>query len=140
MINKEKIITLIGEIRKTLAILIAYSNVNESDLLSHPEKMGNLKYQFIIAIEACIDICNHINAKVFSQSPESYSHCFELLFEKNILSEQTTAGMGNIAKFRNLLVHLYWQVDDRSVIETLKKDLYFFESFMKEIIIYTKID
>jgi len=31
--------------------------------------------------------------------------------------------MGRLAGLRNLLVHLYWKVDDRRVIEVLRKDL-----------------
>jgi len=138
MINKEKIITLIGEVRKALGELSKYISLDDSIILDSSEKLGNIKYQFIIAIEACIDICNHIAVKTYSRAPDSYSECFELLGQKKILNIDLSKEMSRFAKFRNLLVHLYWKVDDRMVVDILKNDLHSINGFIEEIIVFVK--
>jgi uncharacterized protein YutE (UPF0331/DUF86 family) len=67
---------------------------------------------------------------MFLQAPESYSHCFELLREKGIIEDELSKGMFKFAKFRNVLVHLYWQVDNNRVIEILKQDLHYIDKFL----------
>jgi len=36
----------------------------------------------------------------------------------------------SMAGFRNILIHLYYEVDDRKVIKHLKKDLWIIEDFL----------
>lgn len=132
-INRDKVLTLIGEANKALGQLKSYAVTNENKLISSIEKMASIKYHFIILIEACIDICNHIISKRFSIIPESYSHCFRLLGEKGIINGVLSEKMAELARFRNVLVHLYWSVDDNRVLEILKKDLVYFEEYLESI-------
>lgn len=136
--NTERMTTLVGEARKAVGQLSSYRRLPAADILSSAESLGNIKYQFIVAIEACIDMCNHINAKIFSQAPESYAHCFELLRIHAVISREIGDAMTELAKFRNLLVHLYWKVDDRRVIEVLQQDLHFITDFVSEIVALTE--
>jgi uncharacterized protein YutE (UPF0331/DUF86 family) len=39
----------------------------------------------------------------------------------------------NMAKFRNLLVHLYWKIDDEKINEILQKELTDFDEFIRQI-------
>ncbi len=106
-INKDKLLTLIGEANKALGQLKSYAAADRDKLVSSVEKMASIKYHFIILIEACIDICNHIMSKGFSAVPESYSHCFILLGEKGLISKSLSEKMAELARFRNVLVHLF---------------------------------
>jgi uncharacterized protein YutE (UPF0331/DUF86 family) len=38
-----------------------------------------------------------------------------------------------MAKFRNMLVHIYWKIDDRKVYEIMRKDILDLEKFIKEM-------
>jgi uncharacterized protein YutE (UPF0331/DUF86 family) len=132
-LNIEKVITLVGEGRAALARLSQYSDKDEEELLSSEERMGNIRYQFIVAIEACMDLCNHIVARQLQTAPDSYAQCFELLGQRHIIPVELAKRMSDFAKFRNVLVHLYWKVDDRRVIQTLKEDLPAIDEFLREI-------
>ncbi len=133
-INKEKIITLIGEARNALGQLARYEDVSLDALLKDDEKLGNIKYQLIILIEACIDMCAHITAKSLNVAPESYSHCFQLLQENNFIDEGLADKMSEMAKFRNLLVHLYWKVDNIRVIEIAQTNMDICNEFIHSIV------
>jgi len=38
-----------------------------------------------------------------------------------------------MAKFRNILVHIYWKIDDEKAYEIMKKDISDLEEFVKEV-------
>jgi uncharacterized protein YutE (UPF0331/DUF86 family) len=104
-LDRERITTLIGEAKKALGQLHRHAAEPEADLLASEVKLGNIKYQFIVAIESCVDICTHIVAKSYSRAPESYAGCFDLLLEGKIIEDELARQMSNFARFRNILVH-----------------------------------
>ena len=86
-VDKERLILLIGRIDESLNILKKIMEDGES-LLKDPVRMGSVKYYLIVAIEACIDICNHIVAKEHLGTPDSYSGCFDILQKFFIIDER----------------------------------------------------
>ena len=120
-INRERIIALTGEAEKALLQLSQYVTIPASEILASSERLGNIKYQFIVAIEGCIDICQHIGSRLFAEVPEAYAQCFDVLRENKVISPETAEHMSELAKFRNLLVHLYWKVDDARVVGMLSQ-------------------
>jgi len=132
-VDKERIVFLIGEIEKAVSILKDYREEEIEALISDLRALGSVKYYLILAIEACVDICNHIIAKEHLDVPESYSECFKILGDRNIISKELSEKLINMAKFRNLLVHLYWKVDDEKIYEILQSELGDFDEFIKQI-------
>jgi uncharacterized protein YutE (UPF0331/DUF86 family) len=133
-IDKERIVFLIGEIEKALDILREYQQTEKEELISDLKALGSVKYYLILAIEACVDISNHIIAKEHIGVPESYSDCFKILGKRDIVPEEPSEKLMNMAKFRNLLVHLYWRVDDEKIYKILQSELGDFEEFIKQIV------
>jgi len=74
-------------------------------------------------MEGCIDICHHILSREQWGVPESYAGGFVLLGEKKIIPIKLAQNLANMAKFRNLLVHLYWKVDDERLYQILQSHL-----------------
>ena len=77
-----------------------------------PEEYGrDWKTQRIVertlqmAIEACLDIGNHLIVDQKLRVPNSYSDVFQVLAEARILSDGERDSMVHMAGFRNLLVH-----------------------------------
>lgn len=132
-VSHEKITSLTGIAKEAIGLLNRYKVQSDNEILSNPEKLGNIKYQFIVAIEACIDICNHITSKHYSQAPESYAHCFTILGEQELISNDLASRMADLAKFRNVLVHLYWKVDNSRVVQILKNELGSIDEYLKTI-------
>jgi uncharacterized protein YutE (UPF0331/DUF86 family) len=87
----------------------------------------------IVTIQGCIDICNHIVAKKGGRAPQDYGDCFKLMAELGILEENISNQLAQMAKFRNLLMHLYWQVDNERIYEILIKNLDDIEHFLNAI-------
>lgn len=121
--NVDRIRQIIGEINSSLHKLARYSGLDEEEFLANEEKVDSAKYNLIIAIEGAIDICNHIVARAGGRAPHDHADCFGILGELNMISHEFADRLKRRAKFRNLLVHLYWKVDNKKVFQILKEDI-----------------
>lgn len=68
-----KLLTAFKQAQKRLQELACLS---EEEFLADPDKVGSAKYQFIVAIEAAIDLSNHIIAQNNWRIPEDYADAF----------------------------------------------------------------
>jgi uncharacterized protein YutE (UPF0331/DUF86 family) len=105
----------------------------DSVLLSDAVQLGSLKYHLIIAIQAMIDICNHIVTRRGARAPQDYADCFAELGRLAGWKSGDVHRLMAIARFRNLLVHLYWQVNDQRVLDTCRAHLEDFRDFEERL-------
>jgi uncharacterized protein YutE (UPF0331/DUF86 family) len=132
-VDRNKLASLFGEVNRAADTLSRYRELSNEQLLENAERLGNIKYLFIVAIEGCIDICNHLAARGFQKTPESYAQCFQLLKEGKVVDADLAGRMARLARFRNLLVHLYWKVDDEKVVEVLRTEPEILKSFVAAV-------
>lgn len=109
------------------------ANLDQHDFLGDPDKIGSAKYHFIVAIESCIDMCNHIIARNGYRVPEDYGDTFKVMSEVGAIDREFARELRNMAKFRNRLVHLYWEVDDKQLHEILQNCLNDFKMFLDSL-------
>jgi len=133
-INPNLVATKISEIQQSLERLNGISSKGRDVFLTDPDLIDSAKYRLITAIEASISICNHFIARKFKRVPESYSDCFTILHECGVISAELAERLGNMARFRNMLVHIYWEIDDERIFDILTTDLVDFDSYIKEIV------
>ncbi len=89
-------------------------------------------------IETCVDIANHIVSDIGMRSPTSYADTFKVLFENNVIDSGLLIIMEKMAKFRNVVVHQYEEVDSEIVIIILKKHLGDLDRFKDAVLTYLK--
>lgn len=81
------------------------------------------------AVEACIDIANHLIAQNRWATPKSASQAFEVLREQEIFGEDFTDTLIAMVGFRNVAVHAYGTLDSkiiRGIVENHLDDLHAF--------------
>lgn len=139
-INEDKVRKLSYELKKALIRLKALSSLSQEEFVNDPDKVGSAKYHFIVAIEAAIDLCNHIITKNNYRPPEDYSDTFRVMGEVNIFDGAFVKNLVSMAKFRNRLVHIYWEVDDALLYKILTFNLVDIECFLKELGALIKIN
>lgn len=103
------------------------------DLAGDPHKIASAKYHLIIAIEAAIDICNHIIAKNNLRVPEDYADTFKVMVENQLITEDFSSNLTKMARFRNRLVHRYWDIDTQQLYNILKNNLVDLDRLLHEI-------
>lgn len=138
--DRDVVIRLVSELRRSLERFDRLSRVAEPDFLKDADKVGSAKYHFIVAIESCIDLCNHLISRNRLRAPEDYGDTFRVLSEAKILPARFADELVAMAKFRNRLVHLYWEVSDRQVHQILGNRLPDFNRFLKSLSDYLGLE
>jgi uncharacterized protein YutE (UPF0331/DUF86 family) len=133
LFDQEKMVRLVSELRKSLTRLRDISRFPLKDFLKDPDKIGSSKYHFIVAIESCIDISNHIISRNGYRVPEDYGDTFRVMGEVGAIDQDFTEELTSMAKFRNRLVHLYWEIDDRQLYEILQTRQGDFKKFLNSV-------
>jgi uncharacterized protein YutE (UPF0331/DUF86 family) len=131
--DEEKLIRLISELRKSVHRLREHATLQKGLFISDPDKSGSAKYNFIVAIEACIDISNHIISQNGLRAPEDYADTFTVMEEAGVVDEMFATRLRAMAKFRNRLVHIYWEVDDETLYDILQSNLEDFGQFLRSL-------
>lgn len=127
--NPDKIRTITSEILSSLERLEELKILPKETFLSDPHKIRSAKYSLIVAIEGAIDLSNHVIAKNGFRTPEDYADTFKVLAERGAFDGEFTLTLIQMARFRNRLVHIYWEVDDDelfSIIQTRLGDIRLF--------------
>jgi len=91
------------------------------------------KHSLLEIMEACIDIANYIISVEGFRRAEEYSEMFKVLKEEEVIGKELATKLEEMARFRNLLVHRYGDVDNRRVLEIIKHNLKDIEEFEREI-------
>jgi uncharacterized protein YutE (UPF0331/DUF86 family) len=72
-----------------------------------------------IAIQICIDIGAQLVSEQSARPPSDYADVFKILGETGVISNDLASRLGDAARQRNLIVHLYMEIDDRAVFASL---------------------
>ena len=133
MVDPAKLDQMLTNLRKYLALLRRLGTVPREVFLGDQDKIGNAKYHLVIAAECCIDIANHVIASEGYRFPRDNADSFAVLVDEGILPAESREPLRAMARFRNRLVHLYWDVDDTRIHEYVISGLADIESFANTI-------
>ncbi len=131
--DKNKVTKLSSEINGALDRLHDLSNLEKKVFLSDPYKLASAKYFLIVAIEGTIDICNHLISMNKLRAPEDYADSFRVIGDSGILKNDFVKRLVEMARFRNRLVHIYWEVDDELIYSFINEDISDIKNFIKQI-------
>ncbi len=124
MIDKDLIEAKFDLIEKNLKFINSYyKDKTPEEIEEDYRDYQALKFSLFEIVEACIDIANHIiSAKRFERA-EEYATMFSILAKHGVISRELGKKLGNMARFRNFLVHRYNEIDTERIMEIVKEDL-----------------
>jgi len=131
---------LISELRKSVRRLQILAGLKKEEIVADPDKIASAKYHFIVAIESCIDMCNHIISRNGFRVPDDYADTFRVMAEEGVLKNEILDDLVAMAKFRNRLVHLYWEVNNDQLHSILTSRLSDFKMVLTSISNYLNWD
>ena len=132
-INREKILYHLRLLEKDLTQLKEKAKLTKKEYLADSDAQIVVERRFQRAIESCLNIGNHLISRLGLKLAEDYASVFAILAEANIISSQVAERMVDMARFRNLLVHLYWSIDHERVYHQMGERMATLESFLQEI-------
>jgi len=93
-----------------------------------------------LAVEQMVDVCKHFVSRLDLREPETYAECFERLAQAGIVPDEVVQTFQSMARFRNMLIHIYDDVDDRVTYEIYTGRLEDFTLFVGTIRNYLRRD
>ena len=126
------------EMDESLQKLRTLAKVSRNQFLKNYEKIDTAKYNFIVAIESMIDISNRIISVKKLGYPQDYAEVIKLMGQKGGFEEDLVKRLIEMVKFRNMLVHLYWKIEDERLYDYMKNNLDDFEEFRDAVRRYLK--
>jgi len=106
VVDAATLASMLSNLRRYVVVLEGLAASPKEAFLAHPDRIGNAKYHFVIAIECCIDIANHIIASENFRFPKDNTDSFAVLIEEGVLPETLRESLRDMARFRNRLVHI----------------------------------
>jgi uncharacterized protein YutE (UPF0331/DUF86 family) len=112
-----------AEIEQSLARLDALRALGREAFLANADAQDIACYRLLVAIEAALALCYHVAARRLHAVPDDYAGCFRCLEQARLIPSDLSARLQRMARFRNLLVHVYWTIDYDRVFDVLERDL-----------------
>ena len=96
-----------------------------NEYIKNIEKKAACERYFEKIIEAVVDLAFIVIKENEFKSPEFDREAFEILAEKEFISEELSLNLGNAKSMRNWLAHQYGKVDDRKVFDAINSELFY---------------
>jgi uncharacterized protein YutE (UPF0331/DUF86 family) len=134
VVDEDRVLRLLRSIADDTSVLRQEATASEERRQDQIWLRG-VKYTFVTAIEACVDVAQHICATEGWGPPTDNGDAVRLLGERGVLTAELAVSMRKAVGFRNVLVHDYIEVDDLIVVGRLKS-LGDFEEFVRQVAAY----
>ena len=119
MVDEVRILRLLRSVSDDVSVLRRESGADESRR-ADPIWLRGVKYTFVTAIEACIDVAQHICAAEGWGPPADNGGAVRLLGERGVCAPALARSIRQAVGFCNVLVHEYVRVNDDIVMDRLK--------------------
>ncbi len=128
MLDKTLILRKLANLEQYLQQVREFSSVTQDTYETEWKIQRAVERTLQMMIEVCADIAAHIVSEKRLRVPTSYADTFRALFEGGFINAELCQLMEKMAKFRNVLVHNYDEVDAAIVVAILREHL---DDFLK---------
>lgn len=119
MVDEVRVLRLLRSVTDDVSVLHGESDAGQIRR-ADPIWLRGIKYTFVTAIEACVDVAQHLCSAEGWGPPADNGDAVRLLGERGVLSTDLAISMRKAVGFRNVLVHDYVEVSDEIVLDRLR--------------------
>jgi len=87
----------------------------------------------LVSVSAAIDVSSYLISQKGLERPATYREIFDILARAGLIAEELAAELSDLAGLRNVLVHVYWDLNLEEIYGILQRDLKTLRSFENEI-------
>lgn len=120
MVDRERVVQRLGFLGRMIAELERVRACGREAYPAHADARLATERRLQLAEQACIDIATHLLSELNVRMANEYAGLFPTLAEAGVLDRQLAERLAAAARQRNVLVHLYLDVDDEKVWEALE--------------------
>lgn len=120
-------------LRQNLERIRKLASLPDEQFWGNELHIDSVKLHLIQAIEDAASICTHLMARLGGTAPSAYAECFASLHERGVIDESLAERLQAMSRFRNLLVHRYWQIDDAQVLRIARENIGDLLEFLRQV-------
>lgn len=132
MVDEVRVLRLLRSLTDDVSVLRSEADAKDERLADQMWLRG-VKYAFITAIEACIDVAQHLCSSEGWGPPRDNGDAMLVLSRHGVLDSALAERMRAAVGFRNVLVHQYADVNDDIVLERAA-DLSDLDAFAAQVV------
>ncbi len=140
----ERIKEHLKHLNKYYLLLLDAKKISYEELARDPIRQGSVERFLQLAIESCLNIGNRLISLYQFQkpvsTPETYADIFKEMQRLGVIEDEFSKRLVNMAKFRNRLVHLYWELDLEAMYQFLQSNLNDFSRFQKCVVDFMNVN
>jgi uncharacterized protein YutE (UPF0331/DUF86 family) len=129
LVDREVFDRRLARLEQLLRHLRRAADLDKKTFLGDPMATASTERWLQLASECALDLAHHVIADRGWKTPSTYREAFQILCDEGALSPDLAAQMKQWAGLRNVLVHLYLEVDYERLYEILQRDLDQLEDF-----------
>lgn len=134
----ERILEHLKRLNQYRLRLLEMKQLTRDEFLNDDLRQAAVERLLHLAIESCLNIGNRL-VSLFQfekavETPETYADVFKGLYLLGVVDEGFSKRLVEMAKFRNRLVHAYWDLDKETVYQILQSCAVDFQLFQENTI------
>lgn len=137
MVDKEVVNNKLIKLEEYINDLKEYSDIKLQEYKEDKMTQRYLERTLHLAVESILDIGSHIISDERLGSPDNNSDIIKILARNDIIEENEDEYI-KMAKFRNVIVHDYAEIDPEIVVNILKNNISDMKSIFKRYRDYVK--
>jgi uncharacterized protein YutE (UPF0331/DUF86 family) len=130
VVDPERARRLLDLHRRYRGYLQTLAERSDEELRSDFAVMGGVRHYMLLAIETVLDLGSHVISSEGFEAPGSYADIFRVLVDEGLIEPELADRLMAMARFRNVLVHLYADVDEERVLRILRESLTDLDQFV----------
>ena len=131
MVDEVRVLRLLRSVGDDLSVLRGEASADDARR-ADPLWLRGIKYTFVTAVEACVDVAQHLCASEGWGPPRDNADALRVLGRHLVLAPVLAERLSRAVGFRNVLVHEYVTVDDDIVLARLR-DLSDLDDFVADV-------
>lgn len=123
MVDREIVATRLSKLRDALRRLRSIARKPRQEYLESETDTALSEHFLRIALEAALDVGNHVIAAEGYRKPQHMREIPLILSENGVIARDLAVSLARATGLRNRLVHLYADIDHAMIHEVLQTDL-----------------
>lgn len=136
VIKRNALLERLKELDVVVAELRQYDATTLAELRANLSHRWILERGLIAAATLILDTAEHILSGRFGVYADTYEESLAELRRHQVISDALYEEIKGLGSFRNVLVHLYQEIDPQRVLESYHKALTVFPRFAQEILVW----
>lgn len=123
VVDRRLVQSYLADLDRYLRLLETERQRALAELTADPVRAYGVQHLLQICIETLVNLANHLCSECGLPVPRSYAESFRNLEQQGIVQPATASTLVQMTRFRNLIVHRYWEVDMGRVYVILQDHL-----------------